>query len=189
MVRLNTVVARLLVAVLTVVCLVDVAGARITIRLHSAPYDAFFFHGNYSSEPFDPSSGLGLEIWNCATGDAPTFVADREALIVCRQADGSITPGSLVYSVEVPAGACIDHGRSCYYRNRDVPFLAEGVRTLRVQYARRRHGNRVWIQSFGDLSAADQARMLIVIKIDGKPRALLEDTFTPLDSGGWVSDF
>ena len=189
MVSLNTVVARLLVAVLTVVCLVDVAEARITIRLHSAPYDTFFFHGNYSSEPFDPSSALGFEVWNCASGDAPTFVADREVLIVCRHADGSIVPGSLVYSVELPAGACVDHGRSCYYRNPDVPYRAEGVRSLRVQYARRRHGNRVWLQSFGDLSAADQANMLIIIKVDGKARATLEDTFQPLDSGGWFSDF
>lgn len=189
MARLHRVVARLLVSVLTIVCLVEVAEARITIRLHTAPSDNFFFHGNYSSEPFDTSSALGIEVWNCATGDAPTFVADREAVIVCRHADGSTTPGYRVYSVELPAGACVDHGRSCYYRNPDVPYRAEGVRSLRVQYARRRHGNRVWLESFGDLSAADQAKMLIIIKIDGTPRAILEDAFTPLASGGWFSAF
>lgn len=189
MAGLSTVAARLLVSLLTVVGLVGVAEARITIRLHAAPYDNFFFHGNYSAEPFDPSSALGLEIWNCSSGEAPTFVAEREAFIVCRHADGSITPGSLVYSVDLPAGACSDHGRSCYYRNSDVPSRTDGVRSLRVQYARRRHGNRVWLESFGDLSAADQAKMLIVIKVDGTPRAVLEDTFRPLDSGGWYSKF
>lgn len=189
MARLSTVVARLLISVLTIVCLVDVADARITIRLHAAPSDEFFFHGNYSAEPFDPSNALGIEIWNCASGDAPTFVADRVAVIVCRHADGSTTPGHLVYSVDLAAGACVDHGRSCYYRNPDVPFHADGVRSVRVQYARRRHGNRVWLESFGDLSAADQANMLIVIKVDGKPRAILEDTFRSLASGGWFSKF
>ena len=166
-----------------------VADARIAIRLHGSPYDDFFFHGNYSAEPFDPSAAFGIEIWNCLSGVAPTFVADRQASIVCRHADGTTTPGSLAYAVDVAPGACVDHGRSCYYRNPDVPFRADGVRVLRIQYARRHHGNRVWLESSGDLSAADQANMLLVIKVDGVPRATLDDTFVPLPSGGWYSPF
>jgi len=177
-----------LMALAAILLLAGAADARITIRFHD-PWDELFFHGNYSSEPFDPSSAFGLEIWNCATGDVPTFIADREALIVCRHADGTITPGHHVYAVDLPAGACIDHGRSCYYRNPDVPYRADGVRSLRIQYARRGRGNRVWLESFGDLTAADQANMMIIINVNGKPRAVLEDTFVPLPSGGWFSNF
>jgi hypothetical protein len=166
-----------------------VADARITIRFHGAPYDEFFFHANYSDEPFDPSAAFGIEIWNCGTGVAPTFVADREVSILCRHADGTYTPGSLVYDVDLPAGACVDHGRVCYYRAPDVPYRAVGVRTLRIQYARRHHGNRIWLDSYGDLSAADQASMLIIVTVNGRPRATLEDTFRPLLSGGWYSPF
>ena len=166
-----------------------VADARIAIRLHGSPYDEFFFHGNYSAEPFTPSDAFGIEIWNCASGDAPTFVADRQVSILCLHPDGTVTAGSLAYAVDVAAGACVDHGRSCYYRNPDVPSRADGVRSLRIQYARRHHGNRVWVDSYGDVSAADQASMLIVIKVNGVPRATLNDTFTPLPSGGWYSPF
>src|SRR5712671_7290773 len=72
----------LLLWALALLCLADVAEARITIR-HRSPYDVFFFHGNYSTDPFDPSDGFRLEVWNCANGQMPTFVADREPLIVC----------------------------------------------------------------------------------------------------------
>ena len=171
-----------------ILLLAGVADARITIRFHE-PYDELFFHGNYSSEQFDPSSAFGLEIWNCANGALPAFIADREALIVCNHPDGTTTPGYLVYSVDLPPGACDDHGRSCYYRNPDVPSRAEGVRRLRIQYARRGHGNRIWLQSYGDLSAADQANMMIIVKVDGRPRAILEDTFIRLPNGGWFSTF
>jgi hypothetical protein len=189
--RLNTVRARIaLTTVVAFLILAGVADARITIRLHASPSDSFFFHGNYSDEPFDPSDGFGLEIWNCGSGVSPTFVAQRDALIVCRDASGTgFTPGYLVYSVALPAGACVDNGRSCYYRDPAVPFRRDGVRSLRVEYARRGHGNRVWLESFGDLSGADQANMMVVIKVNGQPRAILEDSFTPLENGGWYSSF
>jgi hypothetical protein len=189
MLSLSTVGRRIALASILAIWVPGLADARTTIRLHSLPADEFFFHGNYSAEPFDPADAFGIEVWNCVTGDAPTFVADREASIVCRHADGSVTPGYLVYSVDLAAGACVDHGRSCYFRNPDVPYRADGVRSLRVQYARRGHGNRVWLESYGDLSGADQANMLIVIKVNGRARAILEDTFTPLASGGWFSSF
>jgi hypothetical protein len=178
-----------MVSVLAVLCVVDVAAARITIRRHT-PFDAFFFHAQYSTEPFLPGDGFTLEIWNCATGEMPIFIADREPLIICRQ-DGetAYTLGALAYAVDVPAGACVDHGRSCYYRDPRANLANGGVRYFRVQYARRGHGNRVWLESYDDLSAADQARMLIVVKINGRPRATLGDTFTPLPKGGWYSAY
>lgn len=180
-------IRRVLLAALALICLTGAAEARITIRPHS-PYNNFFFHGNYSTEPFDPSNAFTLEIWNCQNGAVPIFVADREPLIVCTSdADLGFTLADLVYAVDVPAGSCVDHGRSCYYRNGDVPSRSAGVRYFRVQYSRPGHGNRVWLDSYGDLSSANQANMLMLIKLDGHPRAIRADTFTPLGTGGWFS--
>ena len=177
-----------LVSVTILACLTSAAEARITIRRHVGA-DNFFFHGNYSPEPFDPSDTFGLEIWNCANGALPTFVANAEPVIACGfdPATGFVV-GERVYAVEIPAGVCVDHGRSCYYRNGDVPAAGFGVRYFRVRYARFGRGNRVWLDSYGDLSAADQANMLILIKINGRPVAVRADTYTPLSSGagGWT---
>ena len=176
-----------LASAFVVLLLASVAEAKITIRRH-ATYDNFFFHANYGADAFDPSQGFAIEIWNCASGAMPTFIADREPLIVCDFAsDGSYTLADLVYSIDVPGGTCVDHGRACYYRNTAVPSLELGVRYFKVQYARPGRGNRVWLDSYGDLSAADQANMLILNEIDAHPRAIRSDTFIPLGSDGWFS--
>jgi hypothetical protein len=83
----------------------------------------------------------------------------------------------------------VDHGSSCYFRDRAVSSEQPGVRYFRVRYARGGRGNRVWLESYGDLSAARHANMLLVITIDGRPRAVLEDAFRPLRDGGWFSPF
>lgn len=162
--------------------------AKITVRRH-ADADAFFFHGNYSSAPFSPSDAFGLEIWNCPDGVMPIFIADREPLVVCGYDDKTgFVLADLVYAVALPAGACKDHGGSCYFRDATVPESREGIRSFRVRYARGGHGNRVWLESFGDLTDATQANMLILITIDGSPRAVLQDTFVPIP-GGWFSKY
>lgn len=165
----------------------QVGEAKIALRPR-APHDNFFFHGNYSTQPFDPKSQFGIAVWNCADGSMPALLATREPLIVCGTDPATFVLADLVYEVALPAGACVDHGRSCYYRDGSA-VQAGGIRYLRVQYARRGHGNRVWLESFGDLSAADQASMLLVITVDGTPRASLQETFIPLPSGGWFSPF
>ena len=165
------------------------AEAKITIRRHS-PSDTFFFHGNYSSVPFAPSDGFGLQIWNCANGELPEFIADRTPLVVCSyDAETGYALADLVYEVALPGGVCDDHGRSCYYRNPKIPSQGDGIRYFRVRYASHGHGNRVWLESHGDLSAAIQANMMIMIRINGGPRAVLHDTFIPLPGGGWFSPF
>ena len=166
-----------------------VAEARISIR-PLAQHDRFFFHANYSSESFDPNDDFGLAIWNCASGAMPVLIADVDPLVVCPSDTGTgITLPDLVYAAVIPAGTCTNSGRSCSYRNPDVDAQNAGVRYFRVQYATRSFRNRVWLESYGDLTAATQANMLLVITINGKPRAVLEDTFTPLGDGGWFSDF
>jgi hypothetical protein len=164
------------------------ATARITIRPH-APTDTFFFHAHYSG-PFDPSTDFTIEIWNCASGVPPSFLSGVTPPVVCR--DGTptgFTVATMAYAVHIPGGSCVDHGRSCYYRNRAFDRREGGTRYFRVEYPRRNRGNRVWLESSGDLSAADQANMLLLIRIDGNPRAVLEETFDPLPGGGWFSEF
>jgi hypothetical protein len=168
---------------------VDAGEARITIRPRS-PLDSFFFHASYSRVPFDPSQSFRLEIWNCASGAMPTFITNAMPLILCDEGtDSGPTAAALAYAVELPAGSCEDDGTSCYYRGEDVNGRVPGVQYVRIQYARRRHLNRVWLLSYDDLSAADQANMLLLIKVDGVARALLQDAFTSLGQGGWFSHF
>src|SRR5689334_14445498 len=139
------IIIRSLAFVLALFCVASTADARTMIRRQS-PYDNVSFHGNYGGDPFDPAADFTLEIWNCANGTMPTFIADRESLIVCGYdpANG-YTLGDRVYAVDVPGGTCVDHGRSCYYRTRDVPSVTPGLRFFRVQYARAARGNRVWL--------------------------------------------
>jgi hypothetical protein len=166
-----------------------VAHAKITIRRH-APSDSFFFHGNYSSAPFTPSDGFALQLWNCPKGELPEFIAGREPFVACSYDPATgYALADLAYEVALEGGVCKDHGRSCYYRDSTVPRQRDGVRYFRVRYARQGHGNRVWLESFGDLSAATQANMMILIRVNGGPRAALHDTFTPLPGGGWFSPF
>jgi hypothetical protein len=180
----------LFVVIAMILVAADVADAKITIR-PNAPNDNFFFHGNYSTVPFDPATDFGVQIWNCADGTQPMFLSLPVPLVVCAlDPDGSDhLLANLVYTVEVPAGTCVDHGSSCYYRDRAVSVQQAGVRYFRVRYARAGRGNRVWLDTYGDLSTAQHANMLIVITIDGVPRAMLEDTFRSLRNGGWFSLF
>ena len=183
------VVGGVVVALLVALTLAATADARITLRPRSH-FDSFFFHAQYSTTPFNPADAFGIEIWNCSSGVMPIFIPDREAIVVCLDESGAEpTLADLVYAVEVPGGTCTDHGRSCFYRNGRVNDKTGGVAYLRILYSGHRHGNKVWLQSFGDLSSATQAKMLLIITINGHPRASLEDTFTPLLNGGWFSHF
>lgn len=174
---------------LTILVLVTVADARTTIRPRPR-LDSFFFHGHYSTTPFDPADALGIELWNCANGATPVFNADRELRILCFDGpQAEPTLADLVYTVELPGGSCIDRGRSCFYRNRLANDVTGGISYMRVMYSGNSHGNKVWLESFGDLSAADQANMMLIITVNGRPNALFVDTFTPLLNGGWTSKF
>jgi hypothetical protein len=180
----------LLAAIALVATVGGVADAKITIR-PGEPSDTFFFHGNYSSVPFDPASGFGIRIWNCPDGTPPTLLSQSPPLVICELDPTGIDHvlAELVYEVNVPPGTCNDHGSSCYFRDRSVSAENPGLRYFRVRYANQGRGNRVWLESYGDLSAARHPDMMVVITIDGLPRALLDDAFRPLRNGGWFSPF
>ena len=176
-------------ALLTILLLVTAADARTTIRPRSR-LDSFFFHGHYSTTPFDPADALGIQLWNCASGVMPTYIPNRESLVVCRDGtDAEPVLAQLVYTVELPGGSCKNRGRSCFFRDRSATDKTGGISYFRVMFSGGTHGNRVWLQSFGDLSAANQANMMLIITINGHSRASFEDTFTPLLHGGWYSVF
>ena len=166
------------------------AEARITIRSH-ATLDEFSFHAQYWDVPFDPADDFALEIWTCANGMTPTYIAQRDPIVVCRDETGGAasTPADLAYAVEVPGGTCVDHGQSCYMRNPDSTVRDGGIRYFKVQYAKRDQGNKIWLETVDDLSAANAAHMLLLISIAGWPRALLEGTFVPLGSRGLSAEF
>lgn len=183
--------ARLILStVALMVAAAGVADAKIALR-RATPNDNFFFHGNYSTVPFDPATTFGIQIWNCADGAMPTMFVARTPLIVCAIDPTGLNPvlANLVSEVQVPGGSCQDHGGSCYFRNRSASTHQAGVRYFRVRYARGGRGNRVWLDTYGHLSAAHHANMLILITIDGVPRAGLPHTFFPLRNGGWYSPF
>jgi hypothetical protein len=188
--RMRRRLSSLLAAIALVATVGSIADAKITIR-PDEPSDNFFFHGNYSSVPFDPATGFGIQIWNCADGSPPMFLSQSPPLVVCELDPTGIDHllAELVYEVNVPPGTCDDHGSSCYYRDRRVTAENPGIRYFRVRYARQGRGNRVWLESYGDLSAARHPSMMVLITIDGLPRALLDDTFRPLANGGWFSPF
>ncbi len=180
----------LLAAVAFVAAVGGDADAKITIRPGSAS-DNFFFHGNYSSIPFDPATSFGIQVWNCPNGTPPIFLSQSPPVVVCEldPTGKDHLLADLVYEVNVPPGTCNDHGGSCYFRDGTISADNPGVRYFRVRYARQGRGNRVWLESYGDLSAARHPSMMILITIDGLPRALLDDTFRPLRNGGWFSPF
>lgn len=188
--RAHRALRSLLVAATLLIGVASVADAKISIR-PDTPHDNFFFHGNYSSVPFDPASGFGIQIWNCPSGAPPMFFSQNPPLVLCVLDPKGIDHvlADLVYEVNVPPGACDDHGGSCYYRDHSVTRDNPGIRYFRVRYARANRGNRVWLESYGDLSGAQHANMMIVITVDGLPRAMLGETFRPLRNGGWFSPF
>ena len=164
------------------------AAARITIRPHAPGH--LLLPRPLLGAAVRPEHRLhdrDLELRERRAAELPLGVTPP---VVCL--DGTptgFTVATLAYAVHVAGGSCVDHGRSCYYRNRAFDPREAGVRFLRVQYPRGSHGNRVWLESSGDLSAVDRANMLLLIRIDGNPRAVLEETFDPLPGGGWFSKF
>ena len=181
--RIASVTARLVTVIVASLCLAASARANITLKLRDGA-DEFYFHGQYHGEPFSPADELEMEIWNCANGQLPDVTSAPQCPIP--GSPGEFEPAQLVYSVLIPGGTCIGRGVSCSFRDRDARAARSGLVQFRVQYDNGRHGNKIWLQSFGDLSLANSAQMYLVIKRNGNSEADLLGAFQPLRSGGWI---
>jgi hypothetical protein len=176
---------KLLVATLLLLVVASAAQANITLKLREGA-DEFYFHGQYHGEPFNPADEFEMEIWNCANGQLPNVTSAPQPICPVPGSPGEFEPAQLVYSVLIPGGTCIDRRLSCSFRDRDARAARSGLVQFRVQYDNGRHGNKIWLQSFGDLSLANSAQMYLVIKRNGNSEADLLGAFQPLRSGGWI---
>jgi hypothetical protein len=150
----------LALAVVIVTLTTTDADARIRIKFFD-DYDSFAFH----AQVYDPG-------FRARTGDMR---------IEARNAAGPI------YSVTIPAGACVSRSRgSCVYKNPEARRARSGLAFFRVRYQAGTHGNKMWLESYGDLSAATDPVMSFVLYVNDLPYASTEDSlFTPTHNG-WV---
>ena len=92
-----------------------------------------------------------------------------------------------IYSVTIPAGACISRSAgSCVYKNSEARKAKNGLAYFRVLYQAGTHGNKMWLQSYGDLSSATDPVMSFLVYMDDILYASLDnEVFTPTHNG-WV---
>lgn len=178
-------------AILTVVFSLIIAlsaEANITLTLTDGS-DDFQFHAQYRGAPFSPTREFELQIWNCPNGQMPDVTHASEPTCLISSSPDQYEPAQLAYSLRVPANTCIDHGRFCSFRDRNARASRDGLVLFKVIYDNGRHGNKLYIQSFDDLSLATSANMYLVIKVDGVDQSDLLGTFAPLRRGGWIYRF
>lgn len=164
------------------------AEANIALRLTDGS-DEFQFHAQYRGAPFSPTREFELDIWNCANGQMPEVSDTSDPVCLISAGPDVYEPAQRVYALHIPAGTCIDHGRFCSFHDRNARASREGLVLFRLIYDNGRHGNKIYLQSFGDLSLATSANMYLVIKVDGIIQSDLLATFAPLRRGGWIFRF
>jgi hypothetical protein len=148
------------VVALTIALPVRPADARIRIKFF-ADYDSFSYH----AQIYDPE-------YRSTVG---------EMRIEARNSAGTI------YSVTIPAGACVSRSAgSCVYKNSEAKKAKSGLAYFRVLYQAGSHGNKIWLQSYGDLSLATEPVMSFLVYMDDVLYAAISnEVFTPTHNG-WV---
>jgi hypothetical protein len=154
--------SRLAIAVATVAFILTStsAQARIKIKFFDE-YDSFAYHAQIYDPNYRSTVGeLRIEAWN-ATG--------------------------LIYSVTIPDGACVStNAGSCVYKDPVAKKARNGLAYFRVLYQAGKHGNKIWLQSYGDLSAAtDPVMSFLVYRDDILYAAIVDEVFKPTHNG-WV---
>lgn len=136
------------------------ADARVRIKFFD-DYDSFSFHAQIYDPQFRARAGeMRIEAWNAA---------------------------GLIYAVTIPAGACVSRGAgSCVYKNPEARRARTGLAFFRVLYQAGTHGNKVWLQSYGDLSAATDPVMSFVVYMDDVPYASTQELVFTSTHNGWV---
>lgn len=147
-------------AVVTMTLVTTDADARIRIKFFET-YDSFSFHAQVHDPEFRAkTSEMRIEAWNAA---------------------------GQIYSVTIPAGACVSRrAGSCVYKNPEAKKARSGLAYFRVLYQAGSHGNKMWLQSYGDLSNATDPVMTFLIYMDDVLySSLRNEVFTPTHNG-WV---
>jgi len=136
------------------------AEARIRIKFVD-DYDSLYYHAQIYDPDYRSIIGeMRIEAWNAA---------------------------GKIYSVTIPAGACISRSAgSCVYKDPEARKAKSGLAYFRVLYQAGTHGNKMWLQSYGDLSSATDPVMSFLVYMDDILYASLDnEVFTPTHNG-WV---
>jgi hypothetical protein len=91
-----------------------------------------------------------------------------------------------ILSVTLPAGACVDHGTGCLYENSQATAATGGIARFRMKFST----GKIWMVSYGDLTAAGTARMSVNVVIPSTPFQDYSITanFTPTKKGWLLPD-
>ncbi len=136
------------------------ADARIRLTFRDGN-DEFFFHAQVKDPTFrSTTESLRFEIWNAA---------------------------GMIYAVDVPSGTCVSASDpACIYRDGAALKARDGLAYVRIQYQTANHANKIWLRSYGDLSAATDPVMSIKIYQNGALYTeLVDEVFKPTHHG-WV---
>jgi len=136
------------------------ADARIRIKFFD-DYDSLYYHAQIYDPDYRSIIGeMRIEAWNAA---------------------------GKIYSVTIPAGACISRSAgSCVYKDPEARKAKSGLAYFRVLYQAGTHGNKMWLQSYGDLSSATDPVMSFLVFMDDILYASIDnEVFTPTHNG-WV---
>jgi hypothetical protein len=145
------------IAVVVVAVLAMANAASAQIRVSPARHE-FRFHGALGAGPGHTVSQFGA-----------TVTLANEA--------------GTILSLTLPAGACVDRGTSCLYRDPQATATTGGIAKFRMQFST----GKIWMVSYGDLSAATTARMNVTVMIPSTPFQAYSITanFT-LTKKGWL---
>ena len=150
-------IALVVVALLVVALLATANAASAQIRVSPARHE-FRFHG--------------------ALGPGPGHtVAEFGATVTLANDAGTIL------SVTLAAGACVDRGTSCLYRNPLATPATGGITLFRMRFST----GKICKVSYGDLSAATTAHMIVNVVIPSTPFQDYEvDANFTLTKKGWL---
>jgi len=140
------------------------AEARIKLKFLDGN-DLFYFHAQVLDESFRSFAGdLRFEVWNAA---------------------------GMIYAVDVPAGTCVATigGRSCVFRDKAAKQARSGLAYFKVLYQAQSHGNKFYLESYGDLSSATDPVMSFKIYEDDQLYKELDDVVFRPTHAGWVGLF
>jgi len=151
---------KLIVLTLLLTFISTSADARIRIQFLNNT-DAFHFHAQVYDENFRARFGdFRIEAWNSA---------------------------GQIYSVNIPAGSCTSTGEwSCVYRDPAARRTKSGLAYFRILYQSGTHGNKIWLESYGDLSSATDPVMSFRIYMDDVLYAYIGNEVFTRTYSGWV---